>query len=128
MEKPSTILLVDDDETTNFYNELLIRQHFPKLEVAIVTNGQKALNYLQKHPYPKIILLDINMPVMDGFEFLEIYQQQNHSDPPLIAMLTTSLNPDDIKLADAYPQIKKFLSKPLQITDLKALLESIKSK
>ena len=108
MNLPLTILLVDDDETTNFYNELIIQKHFSEAKIVVMTNGQKALDYLEQNHPPTIILLDINMPVMDGFEFLEIYQQQQHAEQPLIAMLTTSLNPDDIQIVDTYPQIKKW--------------------
>ena len=122
MNLPLTILLVDDDETTNFYNELIIQKHFSEAKIVVMTNGQKALDYLEQNHPPTIILLDINMPVMDGFEFLRALTQQPISPFPILAMLTTSLNANDLKLANHFPQIDAFLSKPLKVEDLQRLL------
>ncbi|MEO1517406.1 MAG: response regulator [Bacteroidota bacterium] len=118
-----TILLIDDDETTNFFNELLIKTHIPTAHVQLAVNGLKALQYLQQHPMPNIILLDINMPVMDGFEFLTESKSLPGIASALIAMLTTSLNANDLKIARDHPEIKKFINKPLRVEDLTILLE-----
>ena len=119
MEKFNCILLVDDDATTNFLNESLIEEMKISHQVLVAYNGKEGLelldNYFRVHgTYPELILLDINMPVMDGFEFLEAYQQLNREQTAAvkIIMLTTSSSQVDIQ------RIKKlgvshFLSKPL---------------
>jgi len=104
MKRIKSILLVDDDSINNFINEKLIKRLNVTDEVKIVLNGEEALNLLQEiidsgQKCPELILLDINMPVMDGFEFLEAYKTLDFPDKKsvVIVMLTTSTNPLDIK-------------------------------
>jgi CheY-like chemotaxis protein len=71
MKKLNCILLVEDDDTTNFYNQFLIENLSIADQVAVALNGQEALEYLEKAGHgdavtPDLILLDINMPVMNG--------------------------------------------------------------
>ncbi|RDC58851.1 response regulator [Adhaeribacter pallidiroseus] len=103
MPKITCALLVDDDTTANFLNKRL----FQKLDVAekllVALNGLEALQLLQANcpgpECPQLILLDINMPVMDGFEFLKAYEQLElaQRQSVVIIMLTTSLNPMMLK-------------------------------
>jgi len=65
------ILLIDDDVPTNFYNQYILKKHSNNCEIIVKTNGSEALEYLKKAALPHLIFLDINMPVMNGFEFLE---------------------------------------------------------
>ncbi|QHT65304.1 response regulator [Rhodocytophaga rosea] len=120
MEKIKCILLVDDDPTTNFVNETLLEDLQVSEQVLIAYNGKEALKLIQNECEsdlcPELILLDINMPVMNGFEFLKAYQRLEfaHKQSVVIVMLTTSLNPGDIKQIDELPlKIKGFLNKPL---------------
>ena len=69
------ILLVDDDEATNFYNHYIFKKSAINCEIVMLENGLKALNYLKNIDVPDIIFLDINMPVMDGIQFLEEVQK-----------------------------------------------------
>lgn len=121
-QKLKNILLVDDDEATNFIHRMVIKQSDCAENIVIKENGIDALNYLKseingKHPRPDLIFLDINMPAMDGWEFLDEYkalpkyQQAN----TVIVMLTTSLNPEDREKANNIPEISDFISKPLTI-------------
>jgi CheY-like chemotaxis protein len=118
------ILLVDDDEATNFLNQRVIRKADLNAEVQVAYNGKEALEYLtntgkftgqQPLPTEGLILLDINMPGMNGWEFLEAYKklpdEQTHKIK--ILMLTTSNNPDEEKMAIDIPEVKGFISKPL---------------
>jgi CheY-like chemotaxis protein len=122
------ILLIDDDEPTNFLNKLTLEQAGCTRQIRVAPGGQAALDYLRGDPaefqMPDLIFLDINMPAMDGWEFLEKYRelpQEKKADTVLI-MLTTSLNPDDEKRTLAIPEVSGFEHKPLNQARLERLL------
>jgi len=114
------ILLVDDDYTTNFLNTRLLKHLDPTVQVLTALNGQEALDMLGTHCQPPgpgcpaLIFLDINMPVMDGFGFLEAYQHLPQGQRPgtVVVMLTTSVNPHDLARLERLP-IAGLLPKPL---------------
>ncbi len=125
------ILLVDDDEATNEFNTIIIEDVGITQNIKVVIDGQEALDYLQRKgkfsdndedecPIPDIIFLDINMPGMNGFEFLEAIE--NSSDIKLdntkIFMLTTSIFDRDIERVKQHPEVLEFLNKPLGTEDL----------
>ncbi|SNR29074.1 response regulator [Hymenobacter mucosus] len=118
MEKLPSILLVDDDKTTNFLNRLLLEDLQVAQQVLVAENGQEALHVIeqecQKTSCPPLILLDVNMPVMNGIEFLETYApiKQAAEQSIVIVMLTTSLHPRDMARLESLP-IQGFLNKPL---------------
>ena len=98
--------------------------------VEAVETAFDALDYLRskdklKHPKPNIIFLDINMPGMNGWEFLEEYEQLPIDDQAevILCMLSTSLNPDDESMAKNDPKIVDFIKKPLTVSQLQAVLE-----
>lgn len=114
------ILLVDDDPDDNFLHQMIIEDSGFCEHVRIAENGIQALSYLTQteasnYVRPDIILLDINMPGMNGFEFLQAYSSlPSHLKAKVVLMmLTTSLNPDDKRKAQAYGIIDSFKSKPL---------------
>ncbi len=121
-------MLIDDHEPTNLIHEMIIKNNQFADQILTYTDAAKALEYLQvessdSSPRPNIIFLDINMPGMDGWEFLKAYEElnkENKSDV-LIMMLSTSLHPQDSVKAKENPHIKTFLSKPLT----KEMLEEI---
>ena len=127
MKKIECILLVDDSPSTNFYNRKLIEMTGEVKHISVVENGLEALNYICKkgkyklEPTPDIIFLDINMPKMDGFEFLEHYSKlpKEKKVGMIIAFLTTSnWTKDKLKSIESN-LIYTFLEKPLKIEDLK---------
>ena len=123
------VLLVDDDSINNFLSEEIISGADITEEVVLLTDGQQALSYLNslkisesEPPQKLLILLDLNMPVMDGFEFLEEFKPEELEADFQIVILTSSDNQRDIEKIKAY-DIKNFISKP--ITEEK-LLEILK--
>ncbi|SET43123.1 response regulator [Hymenobacter actinosclerus] len=125
------ILLVDDDPTTNFLSTRLLNRLGVSEEIVVALNGAEALGQLQQRcpatadaACPALVLLDVNMPVMDGFEFLEAYQQlpaetRQHT---VIVMLTTSMLATDRQRAEQLP-VAGFLTKPLTREKLAAILQ-----
>ncbi|WP_200975189.1 response regulator [Echinicola sp. 20G] len=118
--KLKCILLVDDDEPTNYINQIVINRMDCAEEVVAVQSGEEALDYLKSvedgiHQQPDLIFLDINMPAMNGWEFLEEYKHLpfHQKAKNVIVMLTTSLNPDDREKAKSYKEISEYESKPL---------------
>jgi CheY-like chemotaxis protein len=128
--KLKTILLVDDDPITNFINLRLIKKMDIVDEVTAVTNGEEGLKCLEGRCFkerisPDLILLDINMPIMNGFEFLEAYNslQFKNKEKVVIAILTTSaLSKDKKKMENL--GIKYFVDKPLTEDKIRACLHS----
>jgi CheY-like chemotaxis protein len=102
------VLLVDDDKINNFINARLIRKIEISSNLHISTNGREAIIYLtekldKQEVGPELILLDINMPVVDGFEFVDAFRKLSFSNQNqiIIVMLTTSSNPKDLERVDA---------------------------
>ncbi len=117
MVKLKRILLVDDDNINNFINQRLIKKLNIAEEVNVAVNGEEAIKVIKNtcdNECPDLILLDINMPVMDGFEFLEEYKKLPipNKDKVVIVMLTTSTNQNDMGRSKNIP-IRGFLNKPL---------------
>ncbi len=128
--KFNSILLVDDDKGTNFVNKFAIKKSACTDNIVIVENGLEALEYLklkesQSSPHPSIIFLDINMPVMNGWQFLEEYEKLNPNKRVdiVLIMLTTSLNPDDLKMANSFSTINGYRNKPLTVKMLEEIIE-----
>lgn len=123
--KLNCILLVDDDIATNFINKKIIQKANIIEHIQVALNGKEALDYLcnqgkfesieNKYPQPQLILLDINMPVMDGWEFMEAYQNLNiaNKENIVIVMLSSSFNPADKAKAESIPEISEFRQKPM---------------
>ena len=124
------ILLVEDNEG----DILLVKDAFEEakiiIDLSVVTNGQSALDFLRKKgPYQNahavdLVLLDVNLPILDGHEVLK----QAKSDPQLraipVVMLTTSSSPKDIERARAN-DVNSYITKPLNVNEfLKVVIEA----
>ncbi|ORE87074.1 response regulator receiver [Oceanococcus atlanticus] len=129
MKRLKRVLLIDDYEADNFMHEMLFEEMGCADEIVVKLNGREALDYLTtpqqgQLPRPDLICLDINMPVMNGWEFLAAYEalDEDMRGGVVLMMLTTSLNPDDKSLADSNEAISDFVSKPLTREALGELL------
>jgi CheY-like chemotaxis protein len=130
MKKLNSVLLIDDDMATNFVSKMLIKKAGITDHIETVLNGKQALEYLTNtgkyeksdgiYPQPMLILLDINMPVMDGWEFAEAFAklEPEQKGKIIIVMLTSSLNPDDKEKAENLPSISGFQNKILTMEAL----------
>lgn len=127
----TSVLLVDDDSTTNFLNKLLLTRMGVAEQVFVAENGEQALRTLSQAcndghgvTCPQLILLDMNMPVLNGLGFLEAYVQMPlvQQRAIVVVMLTTSLHPVDLAQARLLP-IAGFLNKPLTQEKVNALLQ-----
>lgn len=120
MKKLQTILLIDDDEATNFLHKYILEKEQFAENVVCMKSGQEALNYLttktdNNYPQPDLIFLDINMPGMNGWEFIEEYKQidKDQRGEKIVVMLTTSTDPFEKEKATNIKQINLFKTKPL---------------
>ena len=113
--KLNQVLLVDDDRSTNFFNKWLLQKEGCASDVQTFKNGQEAIDFLQDNSTnPDLILLDINMPVMNGFEFLNALRKldSDAAQCPVIMMLTNSIK-DQQKAEAETLGVHHFVRKPL---------------
>ncbi|GAA3512306.1 response regulator [Aquimarina addita] len=115
MNKLKRFLLIDDSSATNFFNKTIIEKTNYVDEVLVATNGKEALAYIKKETLPEIIFLDLNMPVMNGWEFLDAYQMLEDSlrNSVIIIMLGASLTKEEEKRLECISQVKGFKEKML---------------
>lgn len=111
------ILIVDDDHITNKLAKRLLEKSEVADEIHVVTDGQKALDYLLNpaESFPDLIFLDISMPVMDGFEFLKKFSTSNTEAKNFtrIIILTQFFREEDIKGIADYDEVIGYMPKPL---------------
>ncbi len=113
--KLKKVLLVDDSQSTNFFNKMIIERTNVSENIVIAKNGLEALEYLQSESVPEVIFLDINMPVMNGWEFIAEYQKlkEEYKGSIIILMVGAELNHEEKKLAESIPEIREFNEKML---------------
>ena len=133
--KLNCVLLIDDDFATNFINKKIIQKADVAEHIQVALNGKEAIDYLCNQgkfesnettfPQPQLILLDINMPVMDGWEFMEAYHNlpAEKKGQIVIVMLTSSFNPADKVKAESIEEISDFKQKTLNAATLNEILE-----
>jgi CheY-like chemotaxis protein len=116
------MLLVDDDDISNFINQRVVLSTNVTDHIHVTKNGQEALDFIREHcgknnetaSCPDVVLLDVKMPIMDGFEFLTEFEstEKHLADKITIILLTSSNNPSDIARAKNF-NVVGYINKPL---------------
>jgi CheY-like chemotaxis protein len=130
------ILCVDDDQITLMLCKKVIERATFASEIITLQNGEEAFNYFKdlsvaianktEVEYPKLVFLDLNMPVMDGWEFLDSYlanKFQNVFSTNFI-VLSSTIDPLDYMKSKTYPFVIDFIAKPIT----KEMLETLKER
>lgn len=124
------ILCVDDDPITLMLYKMVIAKATLAETVIVAKNGQEALEYYENEEnedYPELIFLDLNMPIMGGWEFLDNFTDKRFSpinERTKIIVLSSTIDPRDIEKVKNYPMILDFISKPVT----KEMLEKLKER
>ncbi len=124
-EKLNCVLLIDDNENDNYYHMIVLKEADIAHHIHVAESGSEALDYLNReNQTTELIFLDINMPTMSGWEFLEKYTKlsPNKKAQTVIIMLTTSLNPADRKKAQE-ASVNGFELKPLTTEIIQRILK-----
>ncbi len=128
------VLLVDDDEPTNFLHKHVLKRSECAENIFVVNDGREALDFLtcsgkydhlESFPEIDLILLDINMPRMTGWDFLDEYKKlpESHKGQIIIIMLTTTLNIQEREKADEMKEISGFKNKSLTTDMIQEILD-----
>jgi CheY-like chemotaxis protein len=122
------ILIVDDDYLISTLHTMHLKRAGVQNNLISKHNGKETLDYIDEHANGSgsrfLVLLDINMPVMNGWEFLDQLQERDYADGVYVVMVSSSVDASDIRKSKEYPQVIDYIEKPLtnvQIDQLKQL-------
>ena len=123
MAAPRKILLVEDSEDDQFITTYLLRKHWPGVEIVTAWNGEVALEALEGMSAvpPDLILLDINMPRMNGHEFLAEWCGAMGNTVPAVVMLSSSEQTRDISQSAGYEAVRQYFVKPMRAEYLETI-------
>lgn len=124
------LLVIDDDDINIFIIKKIVEKTGLNINMVSKGNGQQAIDYIKDsianpEQFPNLMLIDINMPIMNGWEFIEAYQMLNIQQSVDMYILSSSVYENDIEKTKSYTSVKGFISKPLSIERLKELVNGI---
>ncbi len=123
MADPTRILLVEDSEDDRYITSYVLKKRWPGVEILTAWNGEEAIEVLEASTGapPELILLDINMPLMNGHEFLQRWFGERGMTTPTVVMMSSSDQHSDIARVREYPAVRDYLVKPMRAEYLDAL-------
>ena len=132
MKKPFIICIVDDDEIYKFtFKKTLEIKNLAK-KILVFSDGEEAIKFMfanlgNAKELPDVIFLDINMPIMDGFQFMDEYVKIHPrvGKKIIIYMVTSSVDPVDLEHAKKYDEISDYIVKPIKADDLSKIINSL---
>lgn len=122
------VIIVDDDKMVLYFHRILMEESGLSKSPVLCMNGKEALDYLVREDTPSkiyCVLLDINMPVMNGWEFLDEVEHNPVSERMVVVVVTSSIDKADKKKAAGYPIVFDYLEKPLSLEMLRTLRERL---
>lgn len=130
----SKLFLIDDDNIVVYLTKRIINNSYPNIEIVSFEDGSDALDRLQElanssdQDFPEFILLDIHMPMVDGWEFLEAYEKlpSNKRAKCKLMMHSSTADPKEIERALSFQSVIDFIAKPLKIEKLDSILSEKK--
>lgn len=130
MKRIKLTYLIDDDEIYIFTTKKLIEKVDFCEEVAVFENGKEAIDAIKftiknKNELPDVILLDLNMPIMDGWQFLDEFIRIKSKKNIKIYIVSSSIDPSDIARANTYNMVSNYIVKPISREKLQEITEEI---
>lgn len=130
MKKVKTLCIIDDDNIFTLVAKKIVHLVGFCENTLLFKNGREALDFFKKeelehHTFPEIIFLDLNMPLMGGFEFLKELETLEGSKQTKVFIFTSSIDPDDQKKAKEFSVVEQFVEKPLTVDKIKLISEKI---
>ena len=120
------VLIVDDDEAVRFFHRIIVSQSGLSNEPLCFCNGEEALNFLNANlneANTYLILLDINMPVMNGWDFLDMINDKSYCNQVNIVIVTSSVDKADHEKAKLYNMVVEFVEKPISGEEYKRIMD-----
>ena len=128
--KINTAFIIDDDPIFVFGSKVLLKKHGFASNIVVFQNGKEALETMEQlldseGVLPEVIFLDLNMPIMDGWEFLEAFGKLSGVEDVRLFILSSSIDSRDMERAKHYDSVTDFIAKPLTDGRINELLNSI---
>lgn len=117
------IVLVDDDPVANSIHQIVLKKAIPEARVLVFQKASHALEHLiSEEPDLSLLLLDLNMPELSGWEFLDQLSRQSGKKPPVV-ILSSSSDPEDIRRSGEFEMVRGYWTKPLKSSDVLGFLK-----
>ena len=130
MKKINSVYVIDDDEIYQFTIKKILNSFDVPLEIKSFSDGEEAINFIDDNKnneteLPDIVFLDINMPIMDGFEFLEEFEKikSDLSKNIIVHMVSSSVDEVDIERAKKNKNISSYIIKPVNPKDIEHIIK-----
>ncbi|WP_111309510.1 response regulator [Confluentibacter sediminis] len=131
MKKINSVYVIDDDEIYQFTIKKILKSFDLPFEIKSFPDGEEAINFIDDHKnneaeLPDIVFLDINMPIMDGFEFLEEFEKikSDLCKNTIVHMVSSSVDEVDIERAKKNKNISSYITKPVNPKEIERIIKS----